>query len=342
MLQAFQEIGYDVDCVMGYGRERRKKIHEIKKKIENGVKYDFMYSESSTMPTVLTEKNHIPRYFTLDFGFIKFCKKHGIRIGLFYRDIQWKFDVYKQSVSLYKRCVTIPMYYYDLYKYQQLVDRLYLTSFIVKRYLRRFPSLLEKIDELPPGCDRLESRTQKPFDGGSNDILKIFYVGGISRIYDLEEFLLGVQNIEHIELIICCREQEWKEEKSRYEKYLLPWMKIVHASGKELEPFYEWADICCGFAGKGAYMSIAMPIKIFEYLGHGKPIIGTAGTEAGNFIEKTNIGWCVQYHAHDLEKCIKEIQNNPLELETKKKNIYQIQKENYWTSRAQKVINDLL
>ena len=43
MIKAFENIGYQVDCIMGYGKERKKKsIKEIKKNIRNGVKYDFL------------------------------------------------------------------------------------------------------------------------------------------------------------------------------------------------------------------------------------------------------------------------------------------------------------
>ena len=62
MLNAFKLCGYIVDDVTGYGSERKQKIREIKKNIKNGVKYDFVYSESINIPTVLSEENHIPIY----------------------------------------------------------------------------------------------------------------------------------------------------------------------------------------------------------------------------------------------------------------------------------------
>ena len=125
MIEAFRENGYDVDIVMGYGKERKRQIDEIRKKIRAGKKYDFLYSESSTMPTLLTEKNHLPLYPNLDFGFLKFCRKNGIKIGLFYRDIHWKFEKYRSEVSVFKRSFSIPMYKYDLRKYKKLVDVFY-------------------------------------------------------------------------------------------------------------------------------------------------------------------------------------------------------------------------
>ena len=74
MLNAFKLCGYIVDDVTGYGSERKQKIREIKKNIKNGVKYDFVYSESINIPTVLSEENHIPIYPFLDFSFFTFCR----------------------------------------------------------------------------------------------------------------------------------------------------------------------------------------------------------------------------------------------------------------------------
>ena len=81
MMNAFEQIGYKVDIVQGYGRNRKRIIEEIKRNIDNGVKYEFLYSESSTAPTLLTEKHHFPTYPFLDFGFFKYIKDHGIKIG---------------------------------------------------------------------------------------------------------------------------------------------------------------------------------------------------------------------------------------------------------------------
>ena len=157
MLEAFISCGYKVDYVMGYGLERKRKIQVIKEQIRAGTQYDFVYSESSTMPTLLTEKNHIPKYPNLDFGFLKYCRKHGIKIALFYRDIQWKFSVYRDNVVWYKRLFSIPLYKYDLWKYQNLVDVFYLPTQQMASYLKDKKKLLQKMDILMPGMDGLQT-----------------------------------------------------------------------------------------------------------------------------------------------------------------------------------------
>lgn len=146
MLEAFKNIGYEVDYVMGYGKERKESIKKIKNNIRNGIKYEFLYSESSTMPTLLTEKKHLPTYPFLDFGFFRFCKKNKIKIGLFYRDIHWKFDIYRKAVPFFKRCVSIPFYRYDLKMYKKTLDILYLPTERVKKYIPKF----NRIKTLPP------------------------------------------------------------------------------------------------------------------------------------------------------------------------------------------------
>lgn len=338
MISAFEKQGYAVECIMGYGKERKEKIKKVKEKIKQGVNYDFLYSESSTMPTLLTEKNHLPRYLGLDFGFFKFCKKHGIQIGLFYRDIQWKFPMYKESVFWYKRCVSIPLYRYDLWQYGKLLDRFYLASLAMKKYLEEYPKLLDKADILPPGCDAIEELEAHNIE---NEKLRIFYVGGINRIYNLEMFLKVLAKFENVELVLCCRKTEWEESKDIYDRYMTPRIKIVHAMGEELENYYKWADLCCAFAGKGEYMSIAMPIKVFEYLGHLKPMFGTADTEAGRFIEENHIGWSIKYTEKDLERVLRKIIADPSVLKKMSKHLKDVRQKNLWTERVKKVAKDL-
>lgn len=79
MIEAFKECGYEVVVVEGYGKERKRQIKEIKSNILKGVKYDFLYSESSTMPTLLTEKNHLPLYPFLVFHFLRFARNMGLK-----------------------------------------------------------------------------------------------------------------------------------------------------------------------------------------------------------------------------------------------------------------------
>ena len=80
--------------------------------------------------------------------------------------------------------------------------------------------------------------------------LKILYVGGIDRIYDLKIFVETVSQMrEEVEVYICCRENEWKTSKGLYEPFMGENIKIIHKSGKELDDYYEKTDLCCALQG---------------------------------------------------------------------------------------------
>ncbi len=344
MLEAFKNNGYNVDIIMGYGKERKKQIENIKKKINHGQRYDFLYSESSTMPTLLTEKNHLPKYPMLDFSFMKFCKKNGIKIALFYRDIQWKFPMYKDNVSVLKRMVSIPMYKYDLKKYEDLVDVFYLPSSQMKKYLKGNNRLLQKSQVLMPGCvldEKIVREKAKYFEKRENKQIEIFYVGGIYRIYDLSLFLEAVFYQEGVHFTLCCRESEWEQCKNIYEKYLCDRITVVHESGEALGKYYQNADICCAFAGNGEYMRMAMPVKLFEYISNTIPIVVTDGTAAGEFIKENGAGWPVKYDSEAIKQWLNYIVENQGEIKKIHDNQVMLLRFNTWEDRARKVINDL-
>ena len=340
MIEAFKENGYMVDVVMGYAKERKKQILDIKKNIKNGIKYDFLYSESSTMPTLLTEKSHLPTHPFVDFNFMKFCRKNGIRVGLFYRDIYWKFDFYKKNIPFWQRIITIPLYKYDLYKYRQVLDILYLPSLDMKNILPPKNRLENKykIDSLPPGCEKIELKEKNE----KSDRLNIFYVGGISEdVYNFEKLLVAVRGKKEIELKICCRENEWNKQKDRLMKYLDNNISIVHLTGNDLSECYKEADICGLIFEENEYRKFAMPIKLFEYLSNNKPIIATKGTAAGKFVEENGIGWTVEYDTIEIENLLERLKNNKNEIEKIKENEKNIIEQNLWKMRAKKVANDL-
>ncbi len=71
-------------------------------------------------------------------------------------------------------------------------------------------------------------------------------------------------------------------------------IRIVHAYGEQLEAFYAQADVFGLFWEPYPYLNITMPVKVFESMTHGLPIITTAGTVAAEFIEQENIGWIIR------------------------------------------------
>lgn len=340
MLNAFKNFGYSVDCVTGYGKERKKSIAQIKKNIEKGINYEFCYSESSTMPTLLTEKNHIPKYFNLDFNFFKYLKDKNIPIGLFYRDCYWAFPNYQDGVSKLKKAVSKKFYLSDLKNYNKFVDILYLPNKKMNDYL---PLPFKKtIKELPPGIDELDDmEKQTEFSDFKNKKLKLFYVGGLSFLYDLKLLVETVSCDDRIELTICTRQNEWEGVKDDYLPIMNENIKVIHKSGFEFKEDIENSNICILYFKPSEYRKFAMPVKLFEYMSYEKPILATKGSSVGDFVEKNKMGFSIDYEKEELKNTLNEILSNPSLLKERVENIRNIKIKNTWSYRAKTVAKDL-
>lgn len=333
MIQAFEKIGYEVTIVAGYGKERKEKIENLKHKIISGEKFEFIYSESSTQPTLLTEKNHLPKYPFLDFGFFRFCKNYDIKIGLFYRDIYWLFAEYGKNLSFAKRNVAKFFYKYDLRKYDELVDIVYLPSMQMAKYIPMVNQ--DKFQALPPGHDEYES-----FESKNNiDKIELLYIGGLGSHYQMHKLFTVLKKFPKIHFTLCTRESEWQNAKDEYE--LFENISIVHKNGEELNELYKKADIAMLFVKPQEYREFAAPVKLYEYIGKEKPIIASKGTLAGEFVKENDIGWCIDYKEEVLEKLFQKLLEITHEIEIKKENIIKIKQDNSWKARASQVEKEL-
>lgn len=335
MLKAFQDLGYEVDLVTGYAQERKEAINRIKSNLKQGVKYDFVYAESSTMPTTLTERHHLPTHPFLDFNFFLLCKKNSIPIGLFYRDIFWRFPEYGQGMSTIKRIVAKLAYRFDLFVYRKSLARLYLPSMNMAEYIpfTRF----KKIEALPPGHNGevASSPTYK-----AEKSLKLFYVGGMSHLYQMHKVFSVIGKIPEVEFIVCTREKEWQSVKSQYPEPT-PNIKIIHEFGVAMSKYLNDCDIAFFCIKPHVYAEFGAPVKIYEYLGARKPILCSEGTLAGRFVSDHGVGWSVRYDENELEKKLKLLLENRELIEKVKVQLDIVAPQHSWQERARQVIKGL-
>ena len=341
MIKAFREIGYEVFVISGFSGERKKRIQEIKNRISNGEKYDFMYTESSTMPTLLTDPHHFPLHPFFDFDFFEYIKSQGIKIGLFYCDIYWKFDTYGTDLPWWKKQAALKCYEYDIAQYKKLLNQFYVPDMKVCSYIGE-QALTSIASELPPGADTLEVADREFYNRNfAEQPLQIFYVGGLGNQYQIVELAKAVYKFPKCELTICCRPSEWEKEKNNFSEWLCDRIKIVHKNSEELEPFYEKADICSLMFKPDIYREMAKPFKAYEYLAHEIPVVSTKGTGIGNFVEQNDIGWNIEFSAVAIEKVLQDVIARPELLHEKAKNCKYVKLANLWTCRAKQVAEDL-
>ena len=335
MKEAFEKIGYEVELISGYGKERKRKIKEIKQKIKKGVKYEFLYSESSTMPTLLTEKNHIPFYPFLDYDFFSYCKRKNIRIGLFYRDIYWCF---KDYYTCFNRYIAKLFYLYDLQRYNKLVNVLFVPSVEMAYFLPI--KMTPKLYSLPSGLDLNQLSVENCNNKQSDKIFKILFVGGIGHGYDIRMMMKAVGEVDNFHFTICCRENEWLANKDYFADYLNPNVEIIHKSGEELDMLYGNSDLFCLFIKPDVYRTFAVPYKLFEAIGHSCPIIASEGTWVANYCKNEKIGIACQYDYDSLIGLLKSMTKEKLFMIRQR--CAKIAKDNTWEHRCHEVESELL
>lgn len=333
MLQAFKDLGYEVELITGYSNARKKRIKQVKRNIRKGVSYDFVYSECTTMPTALSDSDHLPRNLFLDEHFFSYCRKKGIPVGLFYRDAFWQFPYYKERTARWIPYVTIPFYKHELGRYHSCVDVLFVPS-------DEFANAIGykgRYRELPSGGDPELVRREAP-----SDEISLFYVGGVAGINDIEMVVDAVKDRDHIRLTLCCPEDQWigcgatKEiaEKSSN-------IYVIHKKGEEVKEWLKKADVALAYYARNSYRDLAMPVKLFEYIGCGKPVITTAGTAAGRYVTDNGIGWAIDYNTMQFRRMLETLVANRDLISEKEDNTLAIAPFNTWKARAKTVAETL-
>lgn len=342
MAQAFTAIGYETELIAGVSAERRKRIRALKKRIRGGETFDFLYMETLTEPTLLTDPHHLPTHPFLDYGFLKFIRSRGIPIGMFYCDLFWKFSFYGTGLPAWKKQSALLCYRYDLRQYEKLLDIFYCPN--AEAYPRKLGS--EKLGKIArvllPGADDLPA----PFGGPrARDFaerpLTVFYVGGITRHYRIEELLKAIAMAPGVRLILCCRAEEWESENALFEPLLCDRVEIVHRGGEALEELYAQADLGALMFECNEYMGMTVPFKTFEYLAHELPVLATKGTVFGQFTEESGIGWNIENRAEGIAALLREIREKPEMLEKKRERCAQVKPAHLWTARARQVAEEL-
>lgn len=332
MMRALQQLA-DVNIVMGTGVERAGQIQDLKKRIKAGESFDFVYSESSTAPTLIASgwKDSL-RYGNQDLKFLKFCKKNQIPIGLFYRDIYWKFQRYMAHYSFFKRTILTFLYPRDLKKYSSILDIMYLPHKEMNRYVK-FPN----VKELPPGFQKSLASKERGDVGSIN----CFYVGGLDENYEMGEMFNAIPALEGINFNVCTREEDWIRFKKMTTRSPSPNLRIMHLSGEPMLQELQNSDIAMLFVEPLEYWTFVMPVKLFDYISAGKPIIASEGTAAAQWIKDNELGWVIPYSSEALKDLLKHLKDNPEEIEQKTVNIAAIAPKHSWKARAEQVVREL-
>lgn len=339
MLRALQER-YDVAVVAGTATERRAAIGEVMASIRAGAFYEFCYSESSTMPTALTESHHLPTHPLLDFSFFAQLRKHHVPVGLFYRDIHWRFPMYNEGTTLPKRVAAKAAYHYDLLAYGRTLDHIFLPSVEMAAYVPLPRSV--PVSALPPGHEggALAGEGlagEVPAGEVSTHPVRLFYVGGTKSNYRLHEFLAAVQALPEVSFVLCTRAEEWANARADYAELLGENLSVVHANGAETAPYFAAANVAVVATEPQEYWNFAAPLKVYEYLGHGLPIIASEGSLAGRFVAEHGLGWTVPYSRAAFIELLGRLDAQPELIEQARARVLAVRDDHSWAGRVREI-----
>lgn len=323
MYRAFQELGYEVTLIAGAADKRLAMYKEIPFSEE---RYAFCYCEVSTYPL----------HPFVDYHILSGIWKRGIPIGIYYRDAYWKFADYFNYKGL-KRLELIMRYHSDLFFLSRIASVLFFPSeSLASLFNLRVPKIV-----LPPGgeCKLVGSRPASP--------LKAVYVGGVSERYGTDIMLRALKSVNqkniHVTLDLVCRKNELENLPQRTKELLQArWVNIHHVSGDNLPPIYARCNIALIPIIKDSYNDLALPVKLFEYLSFGLPVVATACREMQNFIESNGCGIICMDNAQSIsEALIFLVEHSEILQRLSSRAIETINNGNLWTDRAKTVARNL-
>lgn len=332
MLTAFRELGLDVTVVAGHAAERRRAIRAVRDELKAGRRYDFVYSESSTMPTAMTDPHHLPLHPLMDFQMLRALRRTGAKVGLFYRDIYWMFPEYATMVPFARRTAAVANYRWDLFNYRSALDVMYLPSLAMASHVGAAPY---QFKALPPAHS-----IERPDDVQLSP-LRLFYVGGLGVHYKLHALIAAMREVPEAHLTLCTRENEWRSEAPGYEP-LPPNVEVVHRMGDaELAPLYAASNLGVLSTRPEGYFAFAVPYKLYEYIGHGLPILATRNTMTGDTVAANGFGWTLDHDPAAIAAQLRSLIDDPAQLRGAQARVLAARELNTWAHRAAQVVTDL-
>lgn len=337
MLRAFRELGFEVIEVSGFTDERVPVMRDLTRDVGNGRQFEFCYSESVTSPTALSDPRHLPVHPFADPVFFRSLRKQGIPVGLFYRDVHWRFSQYRESVSTVKRAVANVFYRYDLSWYAKTVDIVYVPDMGMTSSIPG--STRFEFHPLPPGSNKDADWVT---GHGDDRPLRLVYIGSVSPPHnDISPLLRVLSSTSGIELTISCPERESTILRAHYDPDWLVDVEVMHLNSEEVEELYATADISCLVYSPHEYRDFAMPVKLFEAIGHRTPSLSMADSAAGRFINHHQVGWTVR-NDDDLRVLLMSLVEDRRIIADKRRALDSIAPAHTWTARASTVATDLM
>lgn len=326
MLAGLERAGYAVLRMLGDPPVRSLAYADLCDRLRAGQHIAFVYSENSTQPNALATSLRAGFAPLLEARLLRLCVAHRIPVGQFYRDVYWRFPESQASAPLLRRLLMQVLYRLDLQVLRRSTAHLFVPSLPMVPVI---PFAPERCTALPPGTAVHDSTT--PQD------LHLLYVGSIGGEYGLTECLRGLWEVEGVRTTLVVPEKAWAAHRAEYEPLLTDRVRVVHAAAHELAPLYDQASACLLMVEPNEYRRFAVPLKMYEYLGYGKPTLASRGTLAGEMVEQLGTGLAIDCDATAIAEAVGRLREHPEELAELTERVRRERHEHTWDERVRTV-----
>ena len=145
--KAFIASGYMIFDINGSIKDRVNLANNLIK--NNSIEY--MYVESANIPMCISNKKHWKVSFFADLRlFYRASKK--MKIGIFYRDIHWKYKDYLKLIGIRKGIILKLLFYFEFFFIKKIFDYIFIPSSDFKKLLPNISGKAKYIP-LPPAVN---------------------------------------------------------------------------------------------------------------------------------------------------------------------------------------------
>lgn len=331
MREAFKAAGYQVIDLSGTTPQRRTGYRRLKEQLAAGVKPAFLYSENSTQPNIFATSIRDGLAPLLDTSIMATAHRAGIPVGVFYRDVYWRFSSFRAK-SVTGRLA--PAFHrLDLRGYLAAKAHFFFPSTAMSPYL----GLPEgtSYSALPPAGAAGQTL---PLPEGP---LTLVYVGGLGNHYVLTELAQALKATSSVHLNMVVRQREWENSAGEFATLSSANVHPHHLNANQLDGVYARSHIGVLTVKPSEYWQFAVPAKLYEYLSKGRPILVTEGTEAARIVGELGCGWQVPYDGKTLARTLRHLANQPEEVQQKAHQTRAAAAVNTWQDRALQVATTL-
>lgn len=89
------------------------------------------------------------------------------------------------------------------------------------------------------------------------------------------------------------------------------------------------------------YRDFAAPLKLFEYIGNGKPIIATEGTFVGDVVTHDKLGWTVKASVDEFATLLEQLTRHPEQVDAAFDRVMAARDQHTWSARVEELATAL-